>query len=216
MNRRSLALGALLAALLLSLAAPAGAHVDVGPETAVAGSETTLTFSFRHGKDGSATTGLEVQLPAGATVLDVPAVVGWTSSVQGRTVAWTGGRVPDGTEARFPVVVRLPDEAGVALFPTVQSTEAGELAWISPNEGEGEDQQPAPRLSLTAAPAGSSTTASTVAATSSTLDLPRTMGEADLRDDGSNEDAGLWLAISGIGALVVVIAGGLFLKRRAG
>ncbi len=210
---RAAALGA---ALLVLLASPAAAHVEVGPETAVAGSETTLTFSFHHGKDGAATTALQVQLPDGAEVVSVPAVAGWTSSVTGGVVSWTGGRVPDGTEAEFPIVVRLPATAGTALFPTVQVTESGELAWISPDEGEGEDQHPAPRVVLTAPPADAgSTTSTTAKPTGTTLDLPRTAGEADQRDDG-NTDSAPWIIGSGVAALAAILIGGTILKRRQG
>src|SRR3546814_21043732 len=59
---------------------------------------TTVTFSFHHGKDGTATTGLEVKLPEGASVVEVPEEPGWTSSVDEAegVVSWTGGSVPDG------------------------------------------------------------------------------------------------------------------------
>jgi uncharacterized protein YcnI len=214
--RRTCTLLALVAGLLLLLAAPASAHVDVGPETAVAGSTTTLTFSFHHGKDGAATTALQVQLPDGASVVAVPAIDGWTSSVTDGVVSWTGGRVPDGTRAEFTIDVRLPPTAGTARFPTIQVTEAGELAWISPDEGEGEDQRPAPRVELTADPdgGGSPATSSSVAP-STTLDLPRTAGEADERDDGSTNSAA-WYLGSGLAALAAVLIGGTILRRRAG
>lgn len=215
-NRRTTAFGALVAAFVLLLAGPAGAHVEVGPGSAVAGTETTLTFSFHHGKDGAATTGLEVRLPEGASVVEVPAVEGWTSSVSDdQVVTWTGGRVPDGTEAEFPVVVLLPPDAGVALFPTVQTTEAGELAWISPDEGEAEGQYPAPRVELSANPNPSTSTTTSTTAGGGTRDLPRTVGEAEQLDDGNNDSAP-WLIGSGIAALVVILGGGLLLKRRAG
>jgi uncharacterized protein YcnI len=209
-------------ALLVALAAPAGAHVDLEPTTAVAGSTATLTFRFRHGKDGTATTGLEVQVPEGASVEEVPPVAGWTSSVSadGSVVTWSGGAVPDGVEAAFPLVVRLPDEAGVVLFPTIQATEAGELAWISEDEGEeeGEAAQPAPRLELTPGPGstGSSTTQPAPSSTTaSTRDLPRTALEADQRDDGGGSLLP-WVVGSGVAAVVAIGVGGTVLRRRAG
>ena len=218
MNRRTpivlARVSALVAAFLVLLAGPASAHVEVGPETAVAGSVTTLTFSFHHGKDGAATTGLQVRLPDGASVVSVPAVAGWTSAVTDGVVSWTGGRVPDGTEAEFPLEVRMPTTAGVALFPTIQVTDAGELAWISPDEGEGEDQHPAPRVEVTPAPTDA-TSSSTTAASSTTLDLPRTAGEADERDDGGTNTSA-WFLGSGVAALAAVLIGGTILKRRSG
>ncbi len=215
-TRRTTVALALAAALLLALAAPAGAHVELDPTTAEAGSTATLTFSFHHGKDGTATTGLEVQLPDGAEVVDVPAVTGWTSSVSadGRVVTWSGGTVPDGTEAAFPIVVRLPVTAGEALFPTVQTTGAGELAWVSAEEGESEADHPAPRLVLT--PASSSTTVRDSTTTRAPRDLPRTVLEAEEDRDDGNVSPAPWLIGSGIAAAVAIAIGGTILKRRSG
>ena len=76
---------------LVALAPAAWAHVEVEPEEAIAGATETLTFSVEF--EGAATTGLEVQLPDGASVTEVPAKAGWTASVDdaAHTVAWTGG-----------------------------------------------------------------------------------------------------------------------------
>jgi uncharacterized protein YcnI len=223
MLRRLPILTALAAAILLLLAGPAGAHVDLEPGEATAGSTATLTFSFHHGKDGTATTSLVVQVPEGATIVDVPAVPGFTGEVDetGRIVTWSGGSVPDGTEAEFPLVVELPATPGVVLFPTVQETEAGELAWIGEEEGEGEDENPAPRLTLVADPNATTTTEGTTTTTEPPTttteddDLPRTALEAEARDDGDSSLAP-WLIGSGVAALAVIGGGGYLLKRRAG
>ncbi|HJR25548.1 MAG TPA: DUF1775 domain-containing protein [Acidimicrobiales bacterium] len=205
-------------AVLLAVALPAGAHVDLDPGQAEAGSTVTLTFSFRHGKDGAATTGLAVQVPDGAEIVEVPATAGWTSTVDeaGTVVSWSGGSVPDGTEAAFPVVVRLPRREGEVRFPTIQTTEAGELAWISAGGGESEDDQPAPRLVLT--PAGGSTSSSAVDRESTTTraprDLPRTILEVEQRDDGG-ASALPWI-LSGVAAVVAIGIGGTILSRRSG
>ncbi len=220
MLRRLPLAAALVTIALLLLAGPAAAHVDLEPTTAEAGSVATLTFRFHHGLDGTPTTGLEVQVPEGAAVVEVPAVPGWTSSVSadGRVVTWTGGSVPDGTEAAFPLVVRLPAAAGTVLFPTIQTTGAGELPWISEEEGESESERPAPRLELTPA-SGSSTTSPTPsttdrASTGSTRDLPRTALEAEQRDDGGGSLAP-WMIGSGIAAVVAIAVGGYLLQRRS-
>jgi periplasmic copper chaperone A len=216
-RRTPLALALALAVVaLVLLAAPAAAHVEVAPGQARGGSTTTLTLRFRHGLDGSATTGLEVELPEGAEVVEVPPVEGWSSAVSldGSVVTWSAGSVPDGTEAAFPLVVRLPDGAGPALFPTIQATEAGELRWISEEEEEGEDEsaRPAPRLELTPAPAATPTDAR---APGSTRDLPRTALEAEQRDQGGGSVAP-WFIGSGIAAAVAIAVGGTLLRRRNG
>lgn len=203
MLRRLAAVIALALAALLSLAAPAWAHVEIEPEEAVAGSAETLTFSVEHGKDGAPTTGLVVQLPDGASVTEVPPKDGWTSEVDEaeHTVAWSGGSAPD--EDSFSVVVRLPTTPGVVLFPTIQETEAGELAWIDQEESEAEDAHPAPRLTLVADPNATDS------------DLPGTTLEAEERDDG-NTSAAPWVIGSGIAAVVAIAIGGTILKHRSG
>jgi hypothetical protein len=219
MTRRTLAALAAATCLLLVGASAALAHVDLEPGEAVAGSTTTLTFSFRHGKDGSATTGLEVLLPPGSRAVEAPPVPGWTAEVdpEAGTVTWSGGRVPDGTQAALPLVVQLPPEPGVALFKTIQVTEAGELAWIQEEEGEAEGSYPAPRLTLVPDPnpttTAPTTSASAPAATATTEDRPGTTLEAQARDDGGSPAP--WLIGSGIAAALAVGIGGLLLKRRA-
>jgi uncharacterized protein YcnI len=215
LTARSLASLVIGLAVLVALALPAGAHVELAPEEAEAGSTITLTFSFHHGLDGSATTGLAVQVPDGAAIVAVPAKAGWTSELSegGTVVTWRGGSVPDGTEAEFPVVVRLPVREGEALFPTIQTTEAGELAWISADEGESEDAHPAPRLVLTPGQAATSSSVEASTTTRAPRDLPRTILEAEQRDDGGSSP--LWWVLSGVAAVVAIAVGGTILSRRA-
>lgn len=215
MLRRLPAVAALALAALVCLAPPAWAHVELDPTEAVAGSTETLTFAFHHGKDGAATTGLVVQLSEGATLVDVPLVEGFVSTVDDaeRTVTWSGGSVPDGTEGEFPIVVELPSTPGVVLFPTIQQTEAGDLTWISEEDGEGEGATPAPRLTLVADPNATATT-SEATTTTTDSDLPGTTLEAEQRDDGRTS-AAPWVIGSGIAALLAIGIGGTILKRRA-
>lgn len=223
MIRRIVALPVLVVTWLALLAGVAAAHVEVEAEQALAGATTTVTFSFHHGKDGTATTGLEVLMPPGTTVVDVPAVDGWTSSVDNGTgtVTWTGGPIPDGTEARLPVVLTLPATPGEVLFKTIQTTEAGELAWIEEDDSEAEGRYPAPRLDLapnpaasTTAPGETTTTTAVAASTSTTERRAGTTLEAEQRDDGNN-DMAAWLIGSGLVALVAIGVGGYALKRRS-
>ncbi|MEQ1788657.1 MAG: DUF1775 domain-containing protein [Acidimicrobiales bacterium] len=183
---------------LVGLATPAWAHVEVEPGEAVAGSTQTLTFSVEY--EGSATTGLEVQLPEGATVADVPDKAGWTSTVDpaANTVSWSGGSAPD--DVTFSVDVILPATPGEVLFPAVQQTAEGEEAWIGTEETEGEEGHPAPRLTLVADP-NASTTTTTAEVTTTTDELPDTTLEAEERDDGSTSMAP-WVIGSGIAVAV--------------
>lgn len=224
MARRLASSAALALVALVAVATPAGAHVDIDPAEAVAGSTTTVTFTFSHGRDGAPTTGLEVKVPDGARIVEVPEVQGWTSGVDDAAgvVTWSGGPVPDGEQAALPLVVQMPPTPGEVLFPTVQITEAGELAWIAEEAGEGEDSNPAPRLTLVADPnpvptttTEATTTTTEAAATTTTNDLPGTVLEAEERDDGEQSVAP-WVIGSGVVALVAIGIGGTLLKRRMG
>src|SRR5690606_13104931 len=123
------------------------------------------------------------------------------------TVTWAGGSVPDGVDARFPIVVTLPDTEGEVLFKTIQVTEAGELAWIQEEPNPEEGAYPAPRLVLAPDPNPTTTEATpttaeaptTVEDTTSTTRRKGTTLEVEQRDDGS-QDATPWLVGSGIAA----------------
>ena len=201
---------------VVALASPAWAHVEIEPAEAVAGATESLTFSVAY--EGSATTGLVVQLPEGASVSEVPAKAGWTSAVDEaeHTVSWTGGSAA--ADDTFSVVVVLPTTPGEVLFPTIQQTVAGEVAWIGEEEGEDHGSNPAPRLTLVADPTATTSTTeastTTTEATTTTDELPGTTLEAEQRDDGSTS-AAPWLIGSAIVALIAVAVGGTFLKRRA-
>jgi hypothetical protein len=117
-------------------------------------------------------------------------------------------------DEEFDVVVQLPDTTGEVLFPSIQLTTEGEVAWISPEEGEGHDTNPAPRMTLTADPNATTTTAPTTteAPTSTTADLPGTTVEA--ANEGDGDSAAPWLIGAGIAAIVAIAVGGWLLKRH--
>jgi periplasmic copper chaperone A len=217
MIRRVSALILVSFAALVALAIPAGAHVEIEPEEAVAGSTTVLTFNVEF--EGAAMSELAVQLPEGAAATDVPAKEGWTSEIDAaaNTVTWTGGPTTD--DDTFDLEVQLPTTPGVVLFPAVEQTSEGEVAWIEEEESEGETGRPAPRLTLVPDPNATSTTeastTSTTAAeeTTTTNDLPGTTLEADERDDGTTS-AAPWVIGAGIAAVVAVAVGGTLLKRK--
>ncbi len=213
MLRRLTALLALALALAVMAAPPAGAHTEVEPGEATAGATETLTFHVAY--EGAATTGLDVELPEGASVVDVPDKAGWESTTDDSagTVSWTGGS--SSVDEEFELVVQLPDTTGVVLFPALQQTTEGEVAWIGETEEEGHDSFPAPRLTLIADPNATTTSdaTTTTEATTSTSRLPGTTVEAANEGDGDSS-AAPWLIGSGIAAIAAIAIGGTILKRR--
>jgi uncharacterized protein YcnI len=153
------------------LAAPlAHAHVTIAPASAPAGAYQTLVFKVGHGCDGSATTGITVQLPEGVTAKPMPKP-GWTISLaegrlaaplqqHGKTVAtavreitWRGGPLPDAYYDEFTVQAKLPDAPGRYVFKVGQQCEKGRVDWadVAPADGPAA-KTPAPVLEVT--PAG--------------------------------------------------------------
>jgi uncharacterized protein YcnI len=163
------------AGLVALSATGAAAHVSVSPDSSAAGGFSLLTLSVSHGCDGSPTTKLDIKIPDGINAVTPTVTDGWSVTKVMRTldtpitdshgstitervseVVYTA-RTPlsDGYRAAFELSMQLPDKAGETLaFPTVQTCEQGEAAWIEiPDEGQTEDdlEAPAPAFAITAA-----------------------------------------------------------------
>ena len=168
------ALGAL--ALTLGGAAAAQAHVTVNADTAEAGAYSVLTVSVPHGCDGSATTKVAIQIPDGINAvtptrnsfytvektmeqLDEPITDSHGNEVTERVaeVVYTASTpLPADQRDVFELSLQLPEvAAGETLyFPTVQSCEEGESAWVQiPADGQDphELELPSPAVEVTVA-----------------------------------------------------------------
>lgn len=211
---RLLAAPAALGVALLGIAGPASAHVSVSASTTAAGAYSVLTVSVPHGCDGAATTKVVISVPEsilavtptrnplwtvtkGIEKLDAPITDAHGNSVTERdaTVTYVAKTpLPDGFRDAFELSVKLPDEEGATLvFPTVQTCEKDETAWIEvPTDGQdGEElEHPAPSIVLTAAEGDGH--GATVAAA-------HEAEEADTDEDGNGlEVAGLATGVAGL------------------
>lgn len=154
-SRRILHTGA--AALIISLvgfASPASAHVTVTASTTAARAHAILQFSVGHGCGDSSTTKITIQIPAQITSVTPTRTALWKITKQPQTVTFsTETPLPDGHREVFELAVRLPDAKGTRLiFPTVQTCEQGEAAWIEvPQDGQNieELELPAPSFIIT-------------------------------------------------------------------
>ncbi|WP_203337456.1 YcnI family protein [Nocardioides limicola] len=173
--RSMLAATAVAGLAAVALAGPAAAHVTVDPTTTDANSYAVLTVSVPHGCDGSATTEVAIRIPEQITsvtatrhplwdvrveteTLDEPITDAHGNTVTERdamVVYRTDSPLPDGQRDAFELSVRLPDAADDTLvFPTVQTCERGEAAWIQvPADGQDAHDldYPAPSFVLTEA-----------------------------------------------------------------
>lgn len=148
------------AALIVSVfgfASPASAHVTVTPSTTAAGAHAVLQFSVGHGCGDSPTTKITIQVPAEITSVsptrtalwqitkqtapvDPPAVDAHGNKIVQRVASVTFSTdtpLPDGYREVFELAVQLPETKGTRLvFPTIQTCERGESAWIEvPQDG---------------------------------------------------------------------------------
>jgi uncharacterized protein YcnI len=151
-------------------ACAASAHITIDPREAPAGSYAKLVFRIPHGCDGSATTRIQVTIPAGVSDVKPQVHPGWQIEIKATkksagahddkqagaamTVSWSGGPLPDAYMDEFGLSVKLPDDFGRQLyFPTQQTCEKGAANWADASGGghHGSGHAlPAPNLKLTA------------------------------------------------------------------
>lgn len=232
---RLAALPAATAAVALSFAAPAGAHVTATPSTAAAGAYTVVTFSVGHGCEGSPTTRLEIQVPESVLTvtpsrnpfydvektieqLDEPVADAHGNEVTERTasIVYTATTpLPDGQRDAFELSFQLPDAEGETLsFPTIQTCQKGETGWVEvPADGQDPDEleSPAPAFEIVAAEAGSH---GDEAAAEPAADEAEATAEGSTEaaaDAGDTSPALGWIGL--VAGLLGLAAGGLALAR---
>lgn len=155
-----------ISALLLGVAVPASAHVEIIDGSAVVGGGygTQITLRVPHGCDGAATTGLAVQIPAGVVDVKPKLMPGWSIDIASTpaaaasmapgasltdeqhdamtapvvsSITWSGGTLPDPEYADFQLMAVFPETPGTIAFPTIQSCGDTQVAWIEiPTAGE--------------------------------------------------------------------------------
>ncbi|MES2150143.1 MAG: YcnI family protein [Pseudomonadota bacterium] len=133
-----------------ALAAPlAHAHVTIEPGTASAGAYQKLTFRVGHGCEGSATHTLIVTLPEAIASAKPMPKAGWNIGLEGGTVSWKGGPLPDAWYDEFSLQVKLPSTPGKLAFKVTQLCEKGRMDWSElPGAAETKLKAPAPMLEV--------------------------------------------------------------------
>jgi uncharacterized protein YcnI len=222
-RRLSIAIAVTASAVLLA-AGPAAAHVEVESEKAQALAENVeVSFDAESESSTAGITEIRVVLPEGIAPADVAygeGPKGWKFTANGDGYTVKGPAVKAGVNAEYSVVVKQLPDAKELAFKTLQTYSDGRTdRWIELDES---GEQPAPVLKLTAAAAGAKAASPTPSETASQSASPSAeepepssspVAEAETKDDGGLS-AGAWI---GIGAVVVVAAGGAFyLVRRRG
>ena len=133
------------------MAMPAFSHIVLDSKTAPADSIYKAVFQVGHGCEGSATTGISVQIPAGFQGARPYPKAGWTLSVKqekpaqlydshgkpvmqdASVVSWTAASkeaaLQDAYFDEFMLRGKLPDNAGPLWFKVLQTCENGSNDW---------------------------------------------------------------------------------------
>lgn len=188
MLRHVIIVGATLVTHVL-LAVPAWAHVDPDPPLAQAGGQLSVGFTVLHGCDGSPTIQLDMRLPDGVVEPDPEPPAGWSGSVAGNVVTFTGGPLAATEELTFRVRMTLPPTPDTTIyFPFVQRCETGEIRWIDvPTDGSGNElDEPAPAMRLFGPAATTTAPATTVPVATTTLIATSTTSVATMVQSSSS------------------------------
>jgi uncharacterized protein YcnI len=142
-------------AVLLGLtAAPAWAHVEVQPSQAVKGEDATLAFRVPNEEDKANVVKLQVLLPGAVKDVTTRPLAGWTATVDGSTITWSGGQIHPQQFEEFALALALPTTDEL-VFKAVQTYDNGDVVrWVDPTPpGGAEPEHPAPVLHLVTAAA---------------------------------------------------------------
>jgi uncharacterized protein YcnI len=201
--RRLAATGGLAALGLIVVAGAASAHVDPTPAAAQVGTTATIGFGIEHGCGTSPTTGVALRVPDGVTNVKAVDKAGWTSTVSGNEIRFTGGSLDAKTPDHFDLTMTMPTTPGMISVPVVQTCTEGSLSWIEiPVEGQAEPEYPAPQIKLTAG-----------VPTAEDLAPPVDDAEAGHSHDDSNTGV---IVGGSIAAVVIVGGAAVVIVRRRG
>ena len=137
---------------------PAFSHIALETKSAPAGSAYKAVFQVGHGCQGSATTGITVQIPAGFQETKPYSKAGWTLTTErgklaqpyerhGKRISedvsvvnWTAASkeaaLQDAHFDEFMLRGQLPEAAGPLWFKVLQTCETGRMDWSEvPAEG---------------------------------------------------------------------------------
>jgi hypothetical protein len=209
--------------LVLLSAGPAGAHVEAtaGPGAQAGAGPVTVAFEAAAESPSAGIARVRAQLPGGvppASVALASGPAGWalTPTSDGYEVA--GSALPPGTDAQFAITIaQLPADRTEFPFPTlVRYTDGTEDAWIEvPTPDNPEPANPAPVITVAAAPAPTSTPAPSTAPAPpapSAPSTPSTEPQAQSAEDGGTP---AWVVVLGVLAVVLLLTGGAAYLRRS-
>jgi uncharacterized protein YcnI len=236
LTKPALAVAGALALLVLA-APPAPAHVTVQPPEVEQGGFAKLTFRVPNESDTAATIELRVQLPQENpfTSVSVKPKQGWEVEVTPRQldtpldnhgeevtevaseITWSGGRIEPGQFDEFEISVgRVPSDVDELFFPAIQTYDDGQVSsWIELPGADGEEpENPAPELTLVAAPADGDHHDGEGVTAISAVDGDESAAGSDDHDSSSDGLAIAALVVGGIAIVLSIVA--LAARRKPG
>jgi uncharacterized protein YcnI len=198
----------------------ASAHVTVNPNKVAADSFARFDVRVPNEQEAADTTKLTVKLPEGLVFTSFQPKPGWTRTVtmaklakpvtsddgtvteRIATVTWSGGKIAPGEFDEFGFSAKVPDSVGqVLVFPAVQTYSNGDVSrWI----GSADADEPAPRVTLTAAESET---------TPQTTTTPVEVSGATVADN-DRANVALVLGAAGLVAGLAALGVALFRRRR--
>jgi uncharacterized protein YcnI len=166
MIRKLATVGAIVTGVVVLVAGPAFAHVEIERDGAVgAGGLVAATLHVPNEEAAAGTTKVELVFPASPKLTTVvpEAVNGWTATVQKNpagdvtAVTWTGGPLTGTDEIAFPLSIgAVPNGSDAVDFKALQTYDNGDVVrWIEPTPAGGaEPEHPAPVLTVRGTAAG--------------------------------------------------------------
>ena len=208
---KKLVFAAVAAVLFLSPVAAFG-HVTIQPPESMTGAFARFVVRVPNEHESAATIKVEVQMPAEFAEVRYQPKPGWTRTVNGNTVTWSGGRIEHGEFDEFGFSTRMPDKPGVLAFPSIQTYENGEVvSWTGPADAD----KPAGRVTVKQAPAsgGGHDTGAAAPEPASSSSSSSSSSSEDAEDD-NGDDALIWVAVALGGVALLVSLVGMFRGRR--
>lgn len=135
--RRILGRVAILGAIMtLTITSVAWAHTTVSPEEVSAGSTEIFTVSTPGEKDIPIVEE-RVEIPEGFDISNVGSPDGWQGSVEGDSIVWSGGEIPQGEEQEFTFEAQIPDQANEYSWKAFDTYEDGSVSeWNGPEDSD--------------------------------------------------------------------------------
>ncbi len=119
-------------AVALIVPAAASAHVTIEPSFVEDGVTTKISFQTPNERPPNETVSLSVEAPPGISIESASSPPGWSASVSGSTVTWTGGRLVNRTTTAFPVKVTARVRAGTYSFAATQAySDNAKVRWAA-------------------------------------------------------------------------------------